>query len=554
MQPAAVPLGSFRPDGDLGRRAARLLARLQSGKFRPDRLWRHSADPTWPGDMEGRTLLALTLLGRALGQEPAQLDQHWQAYPAHLNPSGYFGTEHGEVLDEQQLSSHGWVLRALCEGILADPARAPALRGHLDAIIARLALPNAALHAAYPIDHRQDVVGGAHAGHAARRRGNWILSTDIGCDWIFLDGLVQAHGLAPDPRLAALVDAMIARFLEADLVGLGMQTHATLTALRGCLRRARQTGDAGLVGAVRTRYAIYLGQGMTANWANHNWFGRPGWTEPCAMVDAFQVALQLWQATLEPGYLADAHRFLHSALGHGQRANGGFGPDTCCGADPALGGSGAHLGMSVYEAHWCCSMRGGEGLARAAEHAWSRSGDDLWLCLPTAGILALDGGFSLRLDTAYPRDGRLRLEVTAAAAPRRWCLRVFVPPGCAPGAPRVNGEAVAVAAEAGFLVIDRSWGLGDVLELDLGMRTRVETTAAPWAAFGSRQVWHGPLLLAAAPDAALPADPDLVREGPALWRAGDTLLTPVDDVVDRCALDESRDATWKEYRRRVLFA
>jgi uncharacterized protein len=548
--PSTIPFGSFVPDGDTCQRSQRLLARLHSGKFRPDRLWAHSADATWPGDMEGRTLLALTLLGRALGRTPELLTTHWASYPQHLNPLGYFGTIHGEVLDEQQLSSHGWVLRALCEGILADPARSSELRSHLGGIVDGLALPNADVHGTYPIDHRNDVSGGSHSGTAARRRGRWILSTDIGCDWIFMDGLVQAHELAPDPRLAAMIDTMIARFLEVDLVGLGMQTHATLTALRGCLRRARQTGDAGLLAAVRSRYATYLAHGMTANWANHNWFGRPRWTEPCAMVDAFQLALGLWQATLEPAYLADAHRCWHSGLGHGQRANGGFGPDTCCGADPAHGGSGEMLGMSVFEAHWCCSMRGGEGLARAIEAAWWQDGDDLWLCLPQSGTLRLADGLTVRLDTAWPHDGRLRLEILAPGASRQRTLRIFVPPGCSPASPTVDGQHIETATDAGFLTISRSWSLGETLELDLRPATRIEVAHGG----GGRQIWHGPLLLSATPGAGLASDPAFTREGPGLWRTGDALLTPVDDMFHRSDLDPVYGEGWKSFRRRVIFA
>lgn len=545
--PIPLPSGAFIPDGDTGLRGRRLLARLQTGKFRPASLWTRSADPTWPGDMEGRTVLALVLLQRALGERADDLDAHWREWPRHLNPRGYFGADHGEVLDEQQLSSHGWVLRALCEGASADPGRAGALRALIGDVVANLALPNADAHAGYPIDHRRDVAGGSHSGSAARRRGRWILSTDIGCDWILLDGLVQAQELCPDPRLAALIDAMIDRFRQADPVGLGMQTHATLTALRGCLRRAGQTGDAGLVALARERYAAYLAQGMTANWANHNWFGRPRWTEPCAMVDAFQLAVGLWQATRDPAYLGDAHRFWHSALGHGQRANGGFGPDTCCGADPALGGSGDLLGMSVFEAHWCCSMRGGEGIAQAAGSAWFADGDDLLLCLPQAGTLRLADGLRLRLDTAWPRDGRLRLEVLAAPAAARRALRVFVPPGCSPGQPRIGGQAAPASAEGGFVRVEREWSAGDVLELDLA--PRVEAVAHG----GGRMLWHGPLLLAGAPDAVLPADPAPERAGPGLWRCGDALLTPVDDVFARSGLDAERDDAWKSYRRRVIF-
>lgn len=547
--PRPVPFGSFRADGITALRGQRLLARLQTGKYLPDRLWTQSADATWPGDTEGRTVLALELLTRALGTSSTQLTEHRLRWPRHLNRLGYFGATHGADLDEQQLASHGWVLRALCEGVLASPGRGDALRGLIAGVIDGLVLPNADAHAEYPIDHRRDVTGGSHSGSAARKRGRWILSTDIGCDWILMDGLAQVLDLAPDRRLAALVDAMIHRFMQVDLVALGMQTHATLTALRACLRRAAQTADAGLVAAVRERYAIYLAHGMTANWANHNWFGRPTWTEPCAMVDAFQVALGLWQASGDPAYLGDAHRFWHSALGHGQRCNGGFGPDTCCGAPSTDGGSGDLLGMSVFEAHWCCSMRGGEGIARAIEAAWWTAGDDLWLVLPQPGTAQLPDGTAIRLDTGWPHDGRLRLEIIACPAPRRLALRFFIPPGCTPAIPCIGGVAADAVRDAGFLVLDRTWGVGEVVDLDLRPQTRIERHGD-----GRRSIWHGPLMLAAAPDAVLGGEAVVVREAPTLWRCGGALLHPVDDTIHRHDLDAARDESWKGFRRRVLFA
>ena len=36
---------------------------------------------------------------------------------------------------------------------------------------------------------------------------------------------------------------------------------------------------------------------MTENFENYNWFGRPEWTEGCAVIDSFIVATRLWRAT-----------------------------------------------------------------------------------------------------------------------------------------------------------------------------------------------------------------------------------------------------------------
>ena len=63
--------------------------------------------------------------------------------------------------------------------------------------------------------------------------------------------------------------------------------------------------------------------------------------------------------TREPGYLELAHNILYNALYYAQRANGGFGCDNCAGAfEPTLRPS----GEASYEAWWCCTMRGADGL------------------------------------------------------------------------------------------------------------------------------------------------------------------------------------------------
>ena len=51
-------------------------------------------------------------------------------------------------------------------------------------------------------------------------------------------------------------------------------------------------------------------------------------------------------------------------MGYAQRSNGGFGCDECIGSETA----GVFLSTleNIYEAFWCCSMRGAEGLANAA--------------------------------------------------------------------------------------------------------------------------------------------------------------------------------------------
>ena len=53
----------------------------------------------WPGDWEGRTILALTLLHQITGKEPAYLAEILEELPHHLNEKGYLRQiyAHGEL-------------------------------------------------------------------------------------------------------------------------------------------------------------------------------------------------------------------------------------------------------------------------------------------------------------------------------------------------------------------------------------------------------------------------------------------------------------------------
>ena len=61
------------------------------------------------------------------------------------------------------------------------------------------------------------------------------------------------------------------------------------------------TGTKDLLPEVEKRFKLYVEEGSTENHMNYNWFGRPTHTEPCAFIDAFMVAVQLWQLTGQEG-------------------------------------------------------------------------------------------------------------------------------------------------------------------------------------------------------------------------------------------------------------
>ncbi|MBQ8401539.1 MAG: glycoside hydrolase family 127 protein, partial [Clostridia bacterium] len=198
-----------------------------------------------------------------------------------------------------------------------------------------------------------------------------------------------------------------------------VQTHATLTACRGILRLYEKDRDPEKLAFVQKIFRLYTEEGMTANYANYNWFGRPEWTEPCAIIDSFMIACQLYACTDKQKYAELAHKILYNGVYASQRPNGGFGTDTCTGAD-GLPDSDL-LVCSCYEAYWCCSMRGGEGLASVSRYSilelTAEEAAEKNSCPNTAVVLyPADGtytvhGVKILVRTSYPMPGKTTFRI-----------------------------------------------------------------------------------------------------------------------------------------------
>ncbi len=310
-----------------------------------------------------------------------------------------------------------------------------------------------------------------------------MLSSDTYCVFIALEGLTAAYAATGDHDIrAAILD--LARLVEAaDLPGCRAQLHASLTAAR-CLRDvAERTGDTAPLRTAERIYRLFTDTARTANDATYNWFGRPdSWTEPCAIVDALLLAIGLWHQTGAQRYLDDAHLILHNGLGHAQRNGGGFGCDSCTGADEP------DLSVVIPDASWCCTMRGAVGLAAAVEAAYAVTANTVEATLFSAGTttLRLDAG-SLTLDqrTGYPAGETVTLQVTAAELAGPVTVGFAVPSWAAPATLSVNGAPVDGSS------VRRAIRPGDRYELRLEHRRRTEAVGTG----GSVRHLHGPLLL-----------------------------------------------------------
>jgi len=492
-EPKPIAFSDLRVQGELLTRLLKNFNRLEESKYQPDSVFLSEEESGWwPGDKEGRTVLGLVMDAQATHRSPVYLDSIIHLFPKKMNAKGYFGTNHtsGEA-DEQQLSSHGWVLRGLCEYYLWK--KDPAVLKMINTIIDNLVIPTKGLHAQYPIDPDKRTHNGAFSGNRmAQKTGHWILSSDIGCDFIFMDGVVQSYQVTQRPELKGIIDEMATKFLQMDLLKLKAQTHATLTALRGLLRYYEITKDTSLITSVESRYILYKKNAMTENYENYNWFGRPQWTEPCAFIDSYIVSVWLWRITGKPEYLEDAQHIYYNAIGMGQRSNGGFGCDNCSGAENCF------LHVELDEASWCCTMRGGEGLSCAAENmVYTLHNIIYFTTFDNAVIKVGIGNDSIILEetTNYPFVGKINFDVIDNNLPLKPELRFFMPRWITDPIITINGNKVNYEIKAGFIAVSPELKKGDFIEISFKIKSGEEKTENLNSVKSTHKYYFGPLII-----------------------------------------------------------
>ena len=317
-----------------------------------------SPDADWPGDKEGRALLAFVSHYKATGYSNPCMEQMLEALPAHTNAQLYFGPDACEEIFEQQLSGHSWLLRGLCEHY--EQFGDAFSRRALESVTEGLYLPTAGRYAGYPVERdAHELATGGVSGHTTTGSyEGWRLSTDVGCAFMSIDGLSHVYKITRDARVRALLDEMI------DKVRLRAQTHCTLTAARGMVRMYDVTGEPRYLSGARDIFNLYVfGGGMDAVFQNLNWWGRPDtWTEPCAIVDSLMLSGELYRVTGREMYRRCAARIFRNGLASSQREDGGAGTDTVVFRDQPGFADCDTLSLHGWEAPFCCSMRLAEGL------------------------------------------------------------------------------------------------------------------------------------------------------------------------------------------------
>lgn len=387
------------PNGPLMEMAEKNRLRLQAEFYQAEQIYLDKNDQ-WSGDWQGRDLLAQLSHKFIFGEEPPVLPDLLTQLPQHLNTHGYFGKPiDWECINEQQLAGNSWFLRALCLWYEMGEKRA---LGYIRRVVNNLYLPLMDAIVDYPTVYQASQEG-RFDGNLRSDSGKFQLSTDVGCFYIAIDGLAHAYRIEPNPDLANLIRKMIGRFMQTDIVRNRFQTHATLAALRGILEFATATEDTALLAFVEEMFEKYQKFGMTLNFANYNWFHRPEWTEPCAVVDSFLLARRLFRITGKVAYLKLSYQIFYNALVFALRENGGFGCDKCATeAMPEF-----RIDPGAYDAYWCCTMRGAEGIRDSLQ--LYKTGDVYQIDFITPGVYDFENGAAVEIQTNFPYENDIRI-------------------------------------------------------------------------------------------------------------------------------------------------
>lgn len=405
--------------GELKERILLNMARLSAPCYRPSAIYTEDK-AGWPGDWEGRTLLALVSHLVATGVEPAYLKQIAEEIPSHFNKLGYLcKIQPSGIFDEQQLSGHNWLIRGYMEYYLKTGEEK--FLEIVSKIVKNLYLPLIGWYHTYPLDPEKRAAVGEAAGTVQGAIDHWFVSSDVGCAFMCLDGLSQYYEITRDNDTLTLLGEMIDVYEKIDFVKNRIQTHATLSAARGIIRLYQATSDKKYLALAEKIAKLYVENGMTENYANFNWFGRfDTWAEPCAITDSLIVMLELFRETENKTYLTLAQRIYYNAFCYAQRVNGGFGCDSTVGPamkylKPAWEG--------ISEAFWCCTMRGAEGLRWVANSLFMKKDNEIFITFGLPATLETEN-YKLEVKSGLPYDGNYKIVLSAKVA-GKYIVKMF---------------------------------------------------------------------------------------------------------------------------------
>ena len=292
---------------------------------------------------------------------------------------------------------------------------------------------------------------------------------------------------------------------------------------------AVETGDAGLLAALERQWAdmvatrTYLTGGLGARWEGES-FGEsyelPGdgaYCETCAAIASVMWSWRLLLATGDARYADLIERTLFNATVCGLSLDGDrffyVNPLRLRGGDDGMSSRSPGRGRQAWYGTACCPTSLMRFLASVEQYFWTQTADGVQLHQFALGEVSADheaGPIGLSVDTRYPWDGRVEIEVSSSPS-SPWTLSVRIPGWCGAASVSVNGTGISgtgisgtspsgTAQEPprsplGYLELRRTWAKGDRVVVDLPMPVRrTQAVRGIDSAYGCTALERGPLV------------------------------------------------------------
>ena len=560
--------------GELAVRQLLNYSRLEGKWYRPDEVF-EADQHGWPADWEGRCILALSLHAKMTGRFPAYLDEIVDRIGDYTNEKGYFGKicENGYA-NEQQLAGHSWLVRGLLEYHKLT-GKANAIK-HIEDVMTNLLLPTTDNFKTYPLTVEEiSRPTGWELSHPQSKTKSHAKSIDTGCGFIMLDGATALLEFYKTDELKELCEIMVDRFGKVQLQECNVQTHATLSAVRGALRYYECTGEKHALDIAIRIFDDYKREAWTEHYGNFNWWGKPRWTEPCGIIDSYIIAAWLWRLTDNAQYIEDAHHIFYNAGISSQRVNGAFGNDYCLGADllkyePWNDGN---IDMRfviprTYEIYWCCTMRAGELFEKAFATIFAAENNTVHLafyhnCEATLSLQS--GNIKIKETTGYPYEGNIQLEILESNISEPIDFKIHVPDLWRTNdaaVVKINDKPVEILVEEGCFSIPIIPEVGATLSVEFGIKFHVMKVQNPKENIhGNHSFRHGPMMLAVDCDlenidqekhshapVSLPENTEFEYIGKGSWKLkdGSVILSPLCRIDRIPTIKTARQALFDE--------
>ena len=161
-----------------------------------------------------------------------------------------------------------------------------------------------------------------------------------------------------------------------------------------------------------------------------------------------------------------------------------------------LGSVGVKVFSTPFDSWWCCVGTGLENPARYGEQIYATLDDTLWVNLFFGSTLDWrEKGLILTQETSFPDEEVTRFHFKCSE-PVWFKMSIRHPHWCAMPEIRLNDRSIGVdSTPSSYITIEREWADGDLLELRLPMKLRLE--ALPHSAGETLAAVFGPTVLAA---------------------------------------------------------